>query len=413
MCRVFFRGGRSALAAAWAAVLMAVIVPFSARAGLSDCTEFATQLLEPEQEQVIAVKPGEFEIGDFVGGDRFFQIIFRCKDDNNAYKWGVYQDTHPGVYLASIPNVYWSSAAHFPVFTTTQLETLGLGFTGYYYSASYAGHWEIARGQTFNNTYQTHAIIFDPPLPIAIEETGHFYPRVNFRYRFIKINSNLDVILNNTITVHPLAIPIGAFGVIDDQGYTSPTGTATAHMPTLNIVQRACTPFVQNTVSLPSVDAAELPNVGDSGQPTSFKIAARCPHNVARLGYYVESVHGYENEANGVIKIDPAASTAKGIGLQITTNSRSSQTHIGEDVLYGLLPVHQPVKFGPTNRYGTADVKEYNVQGNPLTDESDYIFPHNNVSLGINGNLKVAVYRTGNLVPGSYTAGLTVYMVYR
>jgi len=179
---------------------------------------------------------------------------------------------------------------------------------------------------------------------------------------------------------------------------------ATVHMPTLTIAQRACTPFVQ-TVSLPSVDSAELPNIGSRGQPTDFRFTVRCPHNGAWFGYYVEAAHGYENEGQGIIKIDPA-STAKGIGLQVSI--RSNPDPVFTDYP-NTTPNYQPIKFGSTNKYSGASVTLFNVTGNPLTDESDYTFPNVNSM----PPLQVAVYRTGAIVPGSYTAGLKVYIVYR
>jgi len=224
-------------------------------------------------------------------------------------------------------------------------------------------------------------------------------------FRLLKINNNLDALLNTTTTtIYPAPFPIAAMSIADNLGYESPVSHVTAHIPTLNIVQRACTPLVDNTVQLPSVDAAELPNIGDAGNTTDFRLTVRCPFNAARYGYYVEAVHGYEDEPNGVIKIDPA-STAKGIGLQITTRSKADPVSVEADAL-GILPNHQPIKFGPTNRYGIANIRNADLSGTPLTNEADYVFPRDNT-------LKVAVYRTGTLVPGSYTSGLTVYMVYR
>jgi len=183
------------------------------------------------------------------------------------------------------------------------------------------------------------------------------------------------------------------------------------HLPTLRIQQRSCHPVVK-TVSLPSVDAAQLPSVGDSGPATNFTLTLRCPHNAAWYGYYVESVHGYEDEAQGVIKIAPA-STAKGIGLQLTSRHYAHPIYPSTGNRYG--PTYVPIKFGPTNRYGSA-LNTYTwpmVTGDPLTDESDYSFPYLSPGEGGMGSIKVAVYRTGTIVPGAYTAALTLYVVYR
>jgi len=385
-------------------VLIAIntLLPFAAKAGLSDCTMLSAQLLEPEQEQVIAVAPGTFEIGDFVGAFRYFQIRFNCKTGGIPYKWGAYQTSAADVYNAGI-SVQLASWTFQPVFTTTQLESLGLGIAGDFFAIAYQNEFLLSGAQGFQNTYQAGAIILDPPAPDLLEN-GYFGPRLHFRYRLVKINNNLDAILNTAVTTsYPTAFPIGAFGVLDNQGYTSPAVNATIHIPTLHIQQRACTPFAKD-VSLPgiSVDSAELAYVGSTGATTNFNFTIRCPHNAARYGYYVESVHGYEDEPNGVIKIDPN-STAKGIGLQITTREFSNSIHLGA----GIGPNYEPIKFGPTNRYGSADFTQVNATNNPLSDVSDYTFPNAGYEM------KVAVYRTGNLVPGSYTAALKVYMVYR
>jgi len=131
----------------------------------------------------------------------------------------------------------------------------------------------------------------------------------------------------------------------------------------------------------------------------------RCPFDAARYGYYVESVHGYEDEPNGVIKIDPV-SQAKGSGLQVTTRLNPHHDLLG----FGSTPDYHPIQFGPTKRYGSADVINQNVISNPAIDEADYVFPGKSQGY----TLRVAVYRTGGpLDAGNYTTGLTVYLVYR
>jgi len=107
-----------------------------------------------------------------------------------------------------------------------------------------------------------------------------------------------------------------------------------------------------------------------------------------------------------VIAINPA-SNAKGIGLQITTLSKSHPIYI--DGTVGLETDYQPIKFGPTARYG---VHSYGSggsgpSGNPLTNERDYRAPSDTIPL------RVAVYRTGEVVPGPYNAALYIHLVYR
>jgi len=342
-------------------IVLTALTPYTARAGLFGCTILSTQLLGPEQEQNIAVAPTAFEVGDFVGSDRFFRIVYECSFDSNPIKWGIREYNTPATTGTGL-SVIWNNEnlTLLPIFTTPQLSQYGLGITGYYYPTFL---WSEVLSEDFSNINR---------YPTAFSSTPSYYTGniavvgIDFRFRFVKINNNLDAILNNTVsTPYPSAFPIATFSVVDDNNnYESPLANITAHIPNLAIMQRACTPFVE-TVTLPSVGAIELPMVGSTGSATDFRFTVRCPHNAAWFGYYVESAHGYEDEANGVIKIDPA-SVAKGIGLQITTRSISHPEILG---MTSMLPNHQPIKFGPTNRYGGADVTPYSVTNNPLADE--------------------------------------------
>jgi len=361
---------------------------------LSDCIIQAAQLAEPESESIIPVKPFfNFEIGDPIGGHRYFVVTYNCQIDSLSTQWGMREH-----HLSTIINtgLIWDNINS--VFTTAELQTYGIGFFGSFNQIDY---WPNGVRSFTNQEKDTYAFLKVRPQDI----TGN---RIDLRaemiFRLIKINNNFDALVDTTtITSYPNPVPIALMSIADDQGYVSPVSTMTANISILNIMRRACTPFAQKTIQLPSVDAAELPNIGDTGNTTEFKFAVRCPFNAARYGYYVESVHGYEDESNGVIKIAPA-STAKGIGLQITTRNQSHPVRVD---FVNLFPNYQPIKFGPTNRYGPANIRNADLSGTPATNEADYVFPRDPSSL------KVAVYRTGTLVPGAYTAGLTVYLIYR
>jgi len=388
-----------------AMLLIAITCPQKANAGLSDCTVQSAQLLGPEHEQVIAVTPMAIDIGDFVGSFRFFRVIYRCKSNGSSFKWTFVERKSASTFHSGFGVIYDGDGQIYSVFTTPQLQTLGLGFMGTIYLAI-DGLWPSSNKML--EGADSAPIIWVDPLPTDAQ--GYSYHPVTFRTRFVKISNNLDNILNTVSTTpYPLAFPLAKTRIIDDEGYVSPEQELLVHMPTLHIAQRACTPFVQ-TVSLPSVDASVLPIAGATGSSTHFRFTVRCPHNAAWFGYYVESLHGYENEAQGVIKIDPNSS-AKGIGLQITTRNYAHPLYPSTSTVFK--SNYEPIKFGPTNRYGAAGYTMVNVTGDPLNDESDYFFPRVSDD-GQGGALNVAVYRTGGpLVPGSYTAALKVYMVYR
>jgi len=227
---------------------------------------------------------------------------------------------------------------NYPVFTTAELTTVGLGFVLYIYPRQY---WPLGT-RRFTNENKS-PLTFHTPLDV--DSNGYFEFRVGTIFRLVKINDNFDALVNTpTSTPYTNPFPLVEVAIGDNESnYVSPSGHITSFISWLNIRQRACTPFVDTTVQLLSVDVAVLPHIGNTGTPKDFNFTVRCPHNAARYGYYVESVHGYEDEAQGVIKIDPA-STAKGIGLQITTRKG------GVDPIYfdnnSLLPNYQPIKFG-------------------------------------------------------------------
>jgi len=385
----------------YAGFLIAAMMAYTARAGISDCTIQSTQLLGPEHENIIAAAPGDFKIWAFVGAERYFQIFYRCNTDSAPMSWSI--RAHSTSSVTHIGNsIPWGNVdpTPKPVLTTPQLTQYGLGFAGYSYPSFL---WDPAwGGQYYFNNNHLHPQPNNTP---SRYNNGQAEFGIDFRFRFVKINNNLDAILNNTVsTPYPLAFPLVTFSIVDNNsGYESPHANVTAHIPTLTIQQRACTPFV-DTITLPSIDVSQLPSIGSTGATTDFRFTVRCPHNAARFGYYVESAHGYEDETRGVIRLDPA-SAAKGIGLQVTTRYHPHPEFTGE---LGYVSNYHPIKFGPINRYGDTSYVHFSVTGNPLTDESDYTFPH----IG-SPPLKIAVYRTGTLVPGPYTAALKIHMVYR
>jgi len=327
-------------ALSYACILIFALIPHTARAAL-DCTVKSAQLGYGHANTYL-VPPGALAIGDFVGTDNVFEIIYRCKVSGTPTQWGIAEREVASV-SSSGHSANWNVTDTAPILTTTQLQQYGLGFSGHYY---HRNQWPPA--ETFINAERP--VYFWKDLP-AVDGDGYVELGVTVNYRFSKINDNLDAISNGIpVTVQNLPFALAAFAIRDNEsGAFSPTAQVTATMPTLTIAQRACTPFT-NTVKLPTVNESDLNaiNVGDSLPPTDFWIEMRCPSNLAHIGYYVTPVYGFENEAQGVIKINPA-SNAKGIGLQITTRSIPHPVYIDDSA--GIGATYQPIKFGPTNRY--------------------------------------------------------------
>jgi len=297
-----------------------------------------------------------------------------------------------------------------PILTTPQLEQHGLGFSGYYFARN---NWPPAYFISGDDT----PAMFWKPLPAADSE-GYVELGITVEYRLHKINNNLDAISDgNPVTGQPLPFPLLSFAIHDDQDQSilSPTAQVTNIMPTLTIAQRACTPY-NNTVKLPPVNEFDLNqlSIGDSLPPTDFWIEMRCPTNIGRVGYYFTPPSwGLYNEAQGVININPA-SQAKGIGLQITTRTLPHPEFISSSVDTGM--TYQPIRFGPTNRYRVHSSSPWGTGSNedPLTHETEHKAPYfDSTNPADSIPLRVAIYRTGTIVPGTYNAVIFIHLVYQ
>jgi len=377
-------------------MLAFALISLPASAGL-DCTVKSTQLERGHANTYIV---GQIHpIADKVGSVQIVRIIYRCQVSGTPTQWGIASRSVPTTYatgLVAHPN----DTSNHPVMTTAQLEQYGLGFAGYFYPA---GQWPGSIA--YQNMDHPAAVVWQA-LPAA-DGDGYVELDVMAMYYFVKINDNLDALLDEIPrTVQATPFPLVAVTIqADDSAVFSPTAQVMAHMPTLTVAQRTCTtPFV-NTVKLPPVNAADLTVVGASGPPTDFWIEVRCPHGLAMFAYYVEPAHGFENEAQGVIKINPA-SDAKGIGLQITTRSKPSTGYLVTGP--GLNPTYQPLTFGATVRYAAYGF-HHTIRPNTDPLNATRIYRINDAVIP----LRAAVYRTGTVVPGTYNAAIFIHLVYR
>jgi len=381
-------------------MLIPVLFPPTANAGL-DCTVKSTQLIAGHSN-IHLVPTTSPAIGDFIGVSNLYRVIYRCQVSGTPTLWtsaerNVSTTTNTGLVKQ------WNSTDVYPVLTTPQLSQYGLGFSGFFYPNN---QWLIA-SRAISGTDQPTGVIWTA-LPPA-DSDGYVELDITAHYQYSKINDDLDAIINNPAIIQAAPFPLAAFLIHDNLASGpsdwSPIAQVTATMPTLTVAQRACTPFT-NTVKLPLIYTDELNNIniGDSLPPTDFWIRMRCPSNLAQIGYYVQSPQGFENEAQGVIKINPSSS-AKGIGLQITTRSISTPVYFTRDIN----ATYQPLKFGPTNLYLAHGSLIFGAgpDTNPLTTETDHTAPDNTIPL------RVAVYRTGTVVPGTYNASIFIHLVYR
>jgi len=216
-------------------------------------------------------------------------------------------------------------------------------------------------------------------------------------YRFIKINENFNEdALPGTCLNGSTPVVIANLGMYEGYGvFPKSIGPAysgtfqiavSAPAATLHFVRRTCaTPYVdEGIVRLPIIYPHQLPFVGSVGPEKEFTLKVNCPTSLGYIGYWVDPVHGVADglESQGVININPA-STAKGIGLQITSYLKPWPYY---DLYQGYTDANnqverRPIKFGPANRYPWG--VSYSSD-NPLTDSATY--------QGI--PLRVRVYRT-------------------
>jgi len=383
-----------------ACILISALIPHTAYAAL-DCTIKSAQLTSGHST-IYLTPSANPAIGDFVGVNNLFKIIYRCKVSGTPTHWTSAERIVPSIIDTGLLKDWSHAADIYSLLTNPQLQQFGLGFSGFFF---HENDWP-ATSRHLTGIDQWGGLVWTE-LPPA-DSDGYVELGITVHYRFSKINESL--IVSDTPVTMPLAqIPLAAFLIHDNEASGtqdwSPIAHATLTMPTLTIAQRACTPFT-NTVKLPVVNTDDLNaiNIGDSLSPTDFWIEMRCPSYVGGIGYYVTPVHGFENEMQGVIKINPA-STAKGIGLQITTRNVPAQFYLTSDTTTS----YHPIQFGQTNNYFVYSSLPFGAGTNidPLSHETDHTAPDNTIPL------RVAVYRTGTVVPGTYNAAIFIHLVYR
>jgi len=375
------------------------LFPLSAQAAL-DCTVESAKLVTGHANTYIVATTNP-QVGDFVGTEQLFDIIYKCKVSGSPTQWGIMSQNIPALVNTSVLAL-WNSSSTFAVLTTAELEAAGLGFSGFWYARN---NWPP--GIVLDNASQTSPY-FWKPLP-APDGQGDVKLGIMVRYRFSKINDNLDAMITGSPIPLAASIPLAAFVILDDvSATTSPVAQLTATLPTITISQRACTPFA-DTVKLPVLNMNELPPVGQAGPYHDFFIEMRCPSNLGAIGYHAEAVYGVLNPAQGVIDINPA-STASGIGLQILTRSTADPVFIDP----GSSPLsdnYQPMQFGNTARYGVFSYSAFGA-GPSVDPSSNPIGTYRASNSTI--PLRVAIYRTSQTVtPGTFNSAIIIHFVYR
>jgi len=303
------------------------------------------------------------------------------------------------LYSTGLTATYISPA---PVLTTPALAARGLGFVAY----------------IGGNPITTHEFHLNAHYLLNNPEGGGYYSfSMYLPYRFLKIND--DFVPGYAIPVSDFPFNLVVFSVTEGylgnewpHHYFPQSNESTSHgvaiaLPAITVAQRTCTtPYAADgIIRLQIIYPNDLPTIGSTVQEREFVLYMDCPTHLGRVGFYIEPVHGIANEDKGVININPSSS-AKGIGLQITTNKKPNTAL--DNIYNGNWPgVHAPIKFGPSNPYVWSDSyslsPSFSGSENPLTSRN--IFQ--------TAPLKVAIYRTGTVEPGTFTAAIRVHIVYK
>jgi len=375
-------------------------------------------------------------VGEAVGAVQRASFGIRC-----MFAYGHYSVSRRGYYqyIYGVPGTYWSGINYMvpmdnlKVITNQALDACGIGFV------AKVKNFNSGRGEAGNLYYNETSIPFGgqptqymrhfgyPDRYGNADGEGYYSIGGDFsvEYRFIKINNNFAASAVNEspypCSNNPSSLTVANFKIKEyyvpnsrepdywkEDPVYSDNIPVTVNIPTFHFAQRTCTtPYVdEGVVRLPMINQNDLPRVGSVGPVVEFNLKVNCPANLGYIGYYIQPVHGIAEgaSARGVININPA-STAKGIGLQITTRVSSSQHVMAyQENLYGR---YFPVNLHSTgnsfyllgsgySRFGTGP------DGDPLNDRQTYqTVP-----------LRVRVYRTGDVVPGTYNAAIWVHMAY-
>jgi len=103
----------------YACILIFALLPLVAQATL-DCTVKSVQLMRGHANTYL-VPPDGFAIGDFVGTENTFDIIYRCKVSGTPTQWGIAERNVTTVTDTGLL-AQWNAIDAYPVLTTSQLQ---------------------------------------------------------------------------------------------------------------------------------------------------------------------------------------------------------------------------------------------------------------------------------------------------
>jgi len=349
-------------------------------------------------------------IGTPVSGWNRYRILFRCQVTAGSTHWKVREQT---VSTALPTGVTWNAtfannAAS--VHTSNELQPLGLGWAGaWFLTTDTISYFDNGYGISTLDTGVAYPQ-FGEALPAA-DSNGDVHLGITLHYRLIKISDAFNANIDAGAISAAVPTTIAGFTLVDQtNAVTNPAAYVNILSPTITFAKRTCATPSWPTIRLPMIMQDELTFVGATGPEVEFNLQMNCPTHLGEVGYYFTDTNGFYDQAQGIINIAPG-SAAQGIALKLQTRMRPHPVYLSGGGGNPPAANYGPIQFGPGNRY---HLRNYTLFGHPaqdpLTHRADFSMSSDS---GSDIPMKVSVVRTGNVVPGKFTASLIVVFVYR
>jgi len=202
------------------------------------------------------------------------------------------------------------------VFTTPELQTLGLGYSIYWQThehGSFAGmtpRQEMASVSVKNQPVHWFDAGISPVTETLRITTG-------IGLQFYKIGPIPDT--GGTTIPMPVTTHVANLYLTDQASPLNVTGVNPIHWstPTLTTKVRACTPLVDQTVNFTMTDAGMAASpAGSVLASRTFNLTFTCPYVAfERIGYIFQPVYGTHSAT--VMKLKENAGSVQGVGIQI------------------------------------------------------------------------------------------------
>jgi len=221
-----------------------------------------------------------------------------------------------------VPEAY-AVPGHANLFTTPQLEAVGLGYKAWWEPYPYWGCYCWHR--THHLTSVTQAIPPIRPFGWAAYYGATLQSEAQVHVQFYKIGpiQNTDgATLPANITTNLINL-----GMMDEYGNVGASHLYTWTTNTFVSKVRACTPLVDQTVHFGQITFSSAPALNTVLSRRDFSLTFTCPYLAyTQIGYSFVPKYGSINPT--VMALEPGAGIAKGVGIRIRRISSGQYNHI-------------------------------------------------------------------------------------